>query len=151
MKCPSCKAAVPEGAVECPSCGVIFAKFEERRRRERAEAERALAEMNLAPPPTVHPYLGRVIAGVVLTAWAAVMGYLVFEEMLLQRARKAAAAAAPAPIPVIMSAPIVSRIQPAPPVAVPVASTAAAKGGKAADGAGEEASPLPPRFRAAAH
>jgi hypothetical protein len=69
MKCPSCKAEAADGAAECPSCGVIFAKFEQRRRREREEAARALAQLDAAPAPTVHPHLGRAIAGVVLTAW----------------------------------------------------------------------------------
>jgi hypothetical protein len=31
MHCPKCAASSPEGAVECPRCGVVFAKFEKSR------------------------------------------------------------------------------------------------------------------------
>lgn len=39
MRCPSCSAEGPDGAAECPACGVIFAKL-------KARAEKA------APPPS---------------------------------------------------------------------------------------------------
>jgi hypothetical protein len=32
MRCPSCQASLRESDVECPSCGVIVAKWRERRR-----------------------------------------------------------------------------------------------------------------------
>ena len=96
MKCPSCGATVPEGALECPACGVIFAKFAEKRKREREEAEKALAAMNIPPPPIVDPHLGRKIGFGVFFLWFAVMGFFVVKEVLRKHERRAAAPNAPA-------------------------------------------------------
>lgn len=38
MTCPKCGAARPAGAAECPKCGVIYARFEQKRERQRQEA-----------------------------------------------------------------------------------------------------------------
>ncbi|MDE2293277.1 MAG: hypothetical protein KGL53_14445 [Elusimicrobia bacterium] len=43
MTCPSCSASAPEGAEECPACGVIFSKWH-------AKAEREASE---GPPPAL--------------------------------------------------------------------------------------------------
>ncbi len=47
MNCPSCGGSVPDGAVECPSCGVIFAKF----RRRTTETRLPVPHPPLSPPP----------------------------------------------------------------------------------------------------
>lgn len=39
MNCPSCSAALADGAGECASCGIIIAKWREREERRRAAAE----------------------------------------------------------------------------------------------------------------
>jgi len=52
MDCPNCRAAAPDGAAECPACGVVFAKWKER--AARAAAEKVLAaeeERRLAADP----------------------------------------------------------------------------------------------------
>lgn len=38
MECPNCRAAAVEGAAECPRCGVIFAKWDEARKKPRPPA-----------------------------------------------------------------------------------------------------------------
>jgi hypothetical protein len=99
MKCPACAAAAPDGAAECPSCGVIFAKLEERKRREREDAKAALAQLDAPPAADVNPYLGRTIAGALLVLWGLVFGYVVLKQLNRPRERSGsfpAAASAPA-------------------------------------------------------
>lgn len=38
MNCPLCSKTAEDSAVECPSCGVLFAKLRERKDRERTKA-----------------------------------------------------------------------------------------------------------------
>jgi hypothetical protein len=116
MKCPSCGAAAPEGAPECAACGVIFAKFEEKRRREREEAQAALARLNLPPTPELDPHLGRRVAIVVGAAWAAVMGFFIVKELIRKNQREAAARAR-------FAAPVAAAAMP--PAAPPAAPSAA--------------------------
>src|SRR5271170_2936397 len=51
MECPNCRAAAPDGAADCPACGLIFAKWAERSARERAERLAAAAALLNSPAP----------------------------------------------------------------------------------------------------
>lgn len=46
MLCPSCTQAAPDGALDCPNCGIVFAKWQRRTR------ERPLPPSPPLPPPT---------------------------------------------------------------------------------------------------
>ncbi|NNN07485.1 MAG: hypothetical protein HKL90_16470 [Elusimicrobia bacterium] len=109
MKCPSCAAECAEGALECASCGVIFAKLEARRRREREEVEQALAKLGADSAPVVDPMLGRAVAMVAFALWAGVMSYFVVQQMRRRPAPRPAAperaVAAPAVVPTLSTAP----------------------------------------------
>lgn len=80
MNCPSCAKPVADGATDCPACGIVFAKWEQRRAREleaaREEKSRALAalEAGAAAAPAVDPRMGRAIAAVIVTVWMAAVG-----------------------------------------------------------------------------
>jgi|GEM_PF-2084521 len=86
MKCPSCGAVCPEGALECASCGVIFAKLEERRKREKAEAAEALARLNAPASQPFDLALGKRIAAGALVIWAALMARFILQEMTRKKA-----------------------------------------------------------------
>jgi len=105
MKCPGCSAPAPDGSAECPSCGIIFAKFEEKRRKERAEAARSLEEPHAEP---LNPMLGKLIGGALLAVWALGMSILYFHEVSRRASRPAPAPRAAAPV-------AVSTPTPAPP------------------------------------
>ncbi|MBI3289397.1 MAG: hypothetical protein HYZ74_07765 [Elusimicrobia bacterium] len=67
MKCPNCSAQAADGAAECPACGLIFAKHQERVKRA--------AEEGLPPShptlPRIDPWTGRVVALVLVVVWLA--------------------------------------------------------------------------------
>jgi len=47
MRCPKCEYLVPEGAVECPRCGVIFARFARKQQREQQALDQARPKRKL--------------------------------------------------------------------------------------------------------
>lgn len=58
MNCPKCGAARPEGAAECPRCGVIYARFEAmlaKKREAEAEAARRAQEEQVAQSASAKP------------------------------------------------------------------------------------------------
>lgn len=72
MKCPKCGNPVPDGSLECPGCGVIFAKLKKLEERDKAQAEAALKQADApeaAKPPAIDPWLGRKIAAGIIVAW----------------------------------------------------------------------------------
>lgn len=70
MKCPNCGAPSGDGAVECPRCGLVFAKWRERQEKEKRETADALKALESpSPPPKVSPLIGRLIAGVIVLWW----------------------------------------------------------------------------------
>ena len=71
MKCPSCAAPSGEDAAECPSCGLVFAKWRERKEKEKREAEEALKALDLPPEPKAgaNPWIGRIAASVIVAWW----------------------------------------------------------------------------------
>lgn len=70
MKCPNCAAQAEDGAVECLSCGLLFAKWRERQEKEKREAAEALKALESPPePPKINPWTGRLIAGLVVLWW----------------------------------------------------------------------------------
>ena len=88
MKCPNCAVPAPHGALECPSCGLVFAKWEARRNKEKLErlqsAEReerekraaleSLAALEAKAKPAASAAnlrKGRILAGVLIAAWIA--------------------------------------------------------------------------------
>lgn len=90
MKCPLCPAQVADDALECPSCGVIFAKLKKKKSAEAPAvpaapvtpavpagpadtkaAEAVLAALESEPaPPSYPPWLGKAISGGLAAAWA---------------------------------------------------------------------------------
>jgi hypothetical protein len=80
MKCPSCSAKAPPEATECPSCGVVFAKWKKRRERDeeiaREEKARAIAvlEAGVPPAPDIDPRWGRGISGGIVLVWMVAFG-----------------------------------------------------------------------------
>ncbi len=69
MKCPNCGVEAPAAASECAGCGVIFAKFQAQREREKKEAAEFLALSQAAVAPAPQLWRGRVAAGVMLLIW----------------------------------------------------------------------------------
>ena len=69
MKCPNCGAQAPAGAADCAGCGVVFAKFQAQRERERKEAAEFLALTELPPASVPRLWPGRVAASVLLVLW----------------------------------------------------------------------------------
>lgn len=67
--CPLCSSAAPEGAAECPSCGVIFAKLRARAEREKSAAAKA-------PETTAarNPWRVRIAALSVVACWMLCLG-----------------------------------------------------------------------------
>ncbi|MBI3565661.1 MAG: zinc ribbon domain-containing protein [Elusimicrobia bacterium] len=83
MDCPKCAAAVPDKAVECPACGVIFEKLrkaEERRRKSRGgepSAPSVPGEPALTPAPAlaVDPKTARLVAVAIVLLWIAAFAW----------------------------------------------------------------------------
>ncbi|MFI5362016.1 MAG: hypothetical protein ACHQ49_08615 [Elusimicrobiota bacterium] len=78
MKCPSCSAPCADDAVECPSCGLVFAKWRERQEKARLAAAEALAALSVpraAAPPNQALWRGAAVA--VVVAWIAGMALYV--------------------------------------------------------------------------
>lgn len=71
MNCPLCSAATQNGAAECPSCGVIFAKL-----HARAEREKSLASEALEPSrrPAVNAWHVRIAALSLVASWMIGLG-----------------------------------------------------------------------------
>jgi hypothetical protein len=84
MKCPSCACAAADDAVECPGCGLIFAKWKERERERKEQEKRAASDAlaalevpaaSSAPP---NPWVGRGIAAGAVALWLGAFGvYLI--------------------------------------------------------------------------
>ncbi|MDX6768088.1 MAG: hypothetical protein SF051_01035 [Elusimicrobiota bacterium] len=88
MKCPGCAAAAPDGATECPSCGVIFAKLAARLEKERAQAKAHAALLDApAPPAPPDPRRTRHLALAIVGAWVVVMATVVHLSMKRAKAR----------------------------------------------------------------
>lgn len=70
--CPLCARPSAEGAVECPTCGVIFAKL--RARAEREKAASAARTLDPTPPPALNPWHVRLAAAAVVVCWMLGLG-----------------------------------------------------------------------------
>ena len=87
MNCPLCSAQAAEGAAECPSCGVLFAKLKEREERAKQEAQAALALAETAArAPSFNPWKVRAVAGAVVLAW--LIGFGLYIRSWLGRERR---------------------------------------------------------------
>lgn len=74
MECPNCSENVADGAPDCPSCGIIFDKLEERERRNKRQAIAGLAASDAGFRVQINPWIIRIGVGVVLVAiWAGMM------------------------------------------------------------------------------
>lgn len=89
MICPLCSSTAPEGAEECPSCGVIFAKLRARAEREK---KAVVEELKPTPPPALDPRHVRLAALAVVALWMLALG-LYYRVELSRRPRRAGAAA----------------------------------------------------------
>lgn len=69
--CPLCAHPSAEGAEECASCGVIFAKLRARAERERTTAVQPL---DPTPPPALNPWHVRLAAAAVVACWMLGLG-----------------------------------------------------------------------------
>ena len=103
MKCPLCPAQAAEDALECPSCGVIFAKLKKKAApapvaaavpaapaapSDPKAAEALLAQLDQPPaPPSYPPWLGKAIAGGLAAAWA--LGFGVYLALYGLKPRQA--------------------------------------------------------------
>lgn len=61
MRCPKCEYLVPEGATECPGCGVIFARYQKRQEARRRESDRQLSRHKTWSLPLKLSMLGVVL------------------------------------------------------------------------------------------
>ncbi|MEK7388138.1 MAG: hypothetical protein AAB036_00420 [Elusimicrobiota bacterium] len=105
MNCPQCRFESQPGAPECPKCGLIFAKFQAQKEREKRTAAEFMA-MSQAPAAATPPsWVGRAVAGGFLFIW---MGGLIWyyvetlnsreeriQSQLRERSRAAAESRAP--------------------------------------------------------
>jgi hypothetical protein len=73
--CPKCRAAVQPSATECPQCGIVFARFEQRAAFVDADAD-VLAPIESVSPPVQEQtqqifWIGRAItlAGLLVWTW----------------------------------------------------------------------------------
>ncbi len=99
MKCPKCGAAAPDGADECPSCGLLFSRWKELKERERREAEEALARLEAPAPEAARgdPRKTRLlISAALILAWLSIFG--VYYHLRLRRLRRSLAPAEEAPV-----------------------------------------------------
>lgn len=64
MDCPLCSHSAPEGAVECASCGAIFAKL-----KARAERNKIAAAQAPEPAPALNPRSLRIAAISLVVCW----------------------------------------------------------------------------------
>lgn len=87
MKCPNCAAENPEGAAECPRCGLLFAKLKAQREREKREAAEFLAAAEKPQPPPPDLWKGRLIAAGVVMLWFVLL-FVYFVRDLNRRAEK---------------------------------------------------------------
>lgn len=68
MKCPNCAAGAEDGALDCPACGLVFAKWHALQAK-RAAAPPPEPEAAAAPGPNL--WAGRAIAVGVVVLWTA--------------------------------------------------------------------------------
>ena len=75
INCPKCQAEAAESATECPRCGIVFAKFEQRAAFAPVPPE-ASATIDATPPTAPRPSLsvvqiGRsaVVVGLIVWTW----------------------------------------------------------------------------------
>lgn len=69
--CPLCAHPSAEGAAECPTCGVIFAKLRARDERQKAASAQRL---DPTPPPALDPWHARIAAAAVVVCWMLGLG-----------------------------------------------------------------------------
>lgn len=107
-QCPNCKAEQPEGAAECPQCGIVYAKFLKRQAAKSLESMAQAETAAAAPAPSPASAGDKGGAGVIIAAAAVVAaacagGLLLYPgkgkpvtDSLQQNKDQAFAAAAPA-------------------------------------------------------
>lgn len=86
MKCPNCSADAADGAVECASCGVLFAKWKEKSDRERDKIQRE-AELKPAQElPVLDRRFALGVAATVVAIWAlGLLGYFLSHPVRVKR------------------------------------------------------------------
>ena len=87
VKCPNCAAASPEGAAECPKCGLLFAKVKAQREREKREAAEFLAQAEKPLPVPPDPWKHRLVAAGVVMLWFVLL-FAYFIRDINRRAEK---------------------------------------------------------------
>ena len=75
MKCPNCSAQSGDDALECASCGVVFANWRARQEREKTAAAAALAALEApAAEPPLNPWIVRGAASAFVAFWMLGLG-----------------------------------------------------------------------------
>jgi uncharacterized membrane protein YvbJ len=87
VRCPNCAAESPDGAAECPKCGLLFAKLKAQREREKREAAEFLASAEKPLPKPPDPWKGRLIAAGLVLLWFVLL-FFYFVNDLNRRAEK---------------------------------------------------------------
>jgi hypothetical protein len=90
INCPKCAAPSPEGAVDCPRCGIIFAKFEQRQAPAYPSTHLPIAEVppqivSDPVPRVVWPARAMLLAGLAVWTWQfarVAMGVAVMDSIL---------------------------------------------------------------------
>ncbi|MDE2492086.1 MAG: hypothetical protein KGM24_14655 [Elusimicrobia bacterium] len=91
MECPSCAAQVPDGAAECPACGILFEKWREKKEREKRAALANLGRLEAGgEAPALDPvrrlWLVRAAAAILVLAWLG--GFAWYYFVALERAKR---------------------------------------------------------------
>ena len=69
VKCQKCGVAVQDEALECPGCGVIFAKLKGKSERDKREAALGLDQAQAPKAPDIDLWRGRKIAAGIILLW----------------------------------------------------------------------------------
>lgn len=91
MKCPNCAAEASDGAAECASCGVIFAKLKAKKERTVLEAKAGEALTSAKPeekPAEFNPWKGRAIAAGIVVLW--IVGFAIYYHRAVAEALRRA-------------------------------------------------------------
>mgnify|MGYP001616848692 CR=1 FL=1 len=88
VKCKKCGVAVREDALECPGCGVIFAKLKEKGERDKREAALDLDLEQAPKAPGIDLWRGRKIAAGIVLLW--IVAFVLYYRHAIAAAKRRA-------------------------------------------------------------